>query len=121
MKIYSFKTKNFEIRVTAIDEIDPDFSFDETGETAAKVEAGDWQCFSVKAAVYFRGNEISADYLGNCIYADPVEFRDNVGLREKSRKDGRNYGSYFSDMVKQSIADARKEIEEIKSIKLRNN
>ena len=105
--IWKFKTANLTVLVTAETEYDPDVSFDETGETADKIASGEWEIFCAKATVLFQGNEIGTDYLGNCIYADIKEFRDHIGLVIKSRDDGRNYGSYFPDMVKTAISEAR--------------
>lgn len=105
--IWKFRTANFVVKVVAIDENEPDLSFDETGETQAKVASGEWTVFCAKASVSFRGEEIASDYLGNCIYADLNDFRDHVGLASKSRADGCNYGSYFADMVANVIKEAR--------------
>lgn len=106
--IWEFKTRNFTVRMTAEEEFDLDLSWDETGEIADKINRGDLDVFCAKCAVYYRGAEIAADYLGQCIYESPDDFRDHIGLAVRSRADGRNYGSYFSDMVRESIAQARK-------------
>jgi hypothetical protein len=110
--IYKFKTKNFVLSVDRLDEPYPDFSWDETGETAEKVESGEWDCFSVAASIYFRGEEIASDYLGNCIYLDFREFRDNLGIRKHV-----NCGSYFSDMVSECVKAARKHFQDLPRIK----
>jgi len=99
--IWEFKTLNFTIRMTAEDEFDVDLSWDESGEAAEKIASGEWSVFCAKCAVLFEGVEIGTDYLGNCIYADPKEFRDHIGMNAGG------YGSYFSDMVRGAIRDAR--------------
>jgi hypothetical protein len=106
--IWQFRTARFRIVVGWEWENDPDLSWDETGETREKLASGEWgnYCFAVK--LYCDGIEIAADYLGNSIYADPAEFRDHVGLAIKSRADGCTYGSYFTDMVRNVIAESRK-------------
>lgn len=99
-RMWKFETKRFSVEWHIEPECDPDFSFDETGETAEKIASGEWQCFTSKVAVYVDGVEIAADYLGNSIYADPKDFRDHIGARGA-------YGSYFRDMVREAIATAR--------------
>lgn len=109
--IWQFKTKNFIVRMTCdYQEESEDLSFDETGETQEKVASGEWSVYVFHAEVVERatGNTIGEDYLGGSIYADPKDFRDHVGLAIKSREDGRNYGSYFTDMIREAISEARK-------------
>ena len=60
--------------------------------------------------VLLDGNEIAADYLGNCVYNSAQEFIDHRGNKT---------GSYFSDMVRSAIAEARKNVARLQSIKLR--
>ena len=105
--IWRFKTARFCVDVTAEPEFCPDLSFDETGEIAEGIASGKYDCFCAKAAVYLDGREIAADYLGGCIYERADDFRDHIGLAEKSRQDGREYGSYFADMVAEAVARAR--------------
>ncbi len=115
--IYTFNTRNFTIRVDAMEEIDPDFSFDDTEETQEMIERGDWLCFAVRASVSFRNNgsmyanadvEIAEDYLGNCIHENIRDFRDNIGVVR---------GSYFSDMVRNVIREARKTLSEMPKLR----
>lgn len=105
--IWTFETARFRVVVDCDWETDPDLSWDETGETREKIESGEWGNYCFRAVVYCDGRELAADYLGNSIYADPAEFRDHVGLAQKGRADGRNYGSYFVDMVRNVINEAR--------------
>ena len=100
-EIWRFKTKRFTILMTAKEEHDLDLSWDETGEVLEKLESGEYQVFMAKCSVLLDGNEIGADYLGQCIYSNPLEFRDHIGMNLKG------HGSYFSDMVRQAIVEAR--------------
>ena len=100
-EIWRFKTARFTLVMTAEEEHDLDLSWDETGEVLEKVESGEYQVFMAKCSVLLDGNEIGADYLGQCIYSNPLEFRDHIGMNLKG------YGSYFSDMVREAIEDAR--------------
>ena len=106
--VWDFETARFRVVVDCDWESDPDLSWDETGETREKIESGEWGNYCFRARLFCDGREIATDYLGNSIYADPVEFRDHIGLAIKSRADGHNYGSYFTDMVRSVIAKGRK-------------
>jgi hypothetical protein len=90
--------------MTAEPEYDLDLSWDETGEIAAGVEDGTYTVFCAKCAVFVDGEEIAADYLGQCIYADIMDFRDHVGCKATG------CGSYFSDMVREAVSLARAEL-----------
>lgn len=104
-----FRTKNFRVVATISPDDDVDTSFDETGETADKLQSGEWEAFQTAVTVYYRGAELGADYLGGSIYANPADFfKEHIGLAAKSRADGCNYGSYFPDMVREAISEARK-------------
>ena len=122
--IREFKTKNFTVRVTAEEENDLDLSFDDTGEIREGLESGKFVAFCAKAAVYFRGNEIATDYLGNCIYESPESFMDHRECGKQNReyarqgKDG-SCGSYFAGMIRTAIAEARKEIAKFKTVYMR--
>lgn len=120
-EIYRFKTRNFLLVVDAVEETDPDLSWDETGETREKLERGDYLMFAARVRVIERntGAELAADYLGNCIYETPAAFMDHRGIKEKARKDGRNYGSYFTDMVRQACKEARTQLCAMQKIPVR--
>jgi hypothetical protein len=108
--LWTFKTKNFAVIVDAdYDEDTLDLSWDETGEVAEKIDSGEWAAYTFRARVLDRntGAELGVDFLGASIYADPQDFRDHIGLAIKSRADGRQYGSYFMDMVATAIEEAR--------------
>jgi hypothetical protein len=108
--IWSFSTKRFIVTLDWQHEQEADLSWDDTGEAREKIDAGAWVNCTFRTRVMLDACELATDYLGNSIHADPREFRDHVGLRAKARADGRNYGSYFTDMVRASIADARKAV-----------
>ena len=110
--IYKFNTRNFTIKVDAMEEHDPDLSWDETGETQRMIERGEWLCFTVKATLSFRGMKIAEDYLGNCIHENTRDFRDHFGIAKL-----KNTGSYFSDMVRNVISEGRKTLSEIPTLK----
>lgn len=110
--MWSFKTKHFRVAWDITPDEDCDASFDETGETAEKIASGEWSCFVSRVIVELNGREVGCDYLGNSIYETPAEFRDHIGARGK-------YGSYFTDMVRSSIAEARKNVAALQSVKLR--
>lgn len=119
MEIWSFRTANFLVLVTAETEYDVDLSWDDTGGVCQKLDSGDLEVFCAKCAVYLNGCEIASDYLGNCIYESAHDFRDHVGINEKSRADGANYGSYFSDMVRAAISEAREHMKKNQAVYIR--
>ena len=114
-----FKRKNFTVLVRAVEDQDVDLSFDDTGEVARKIDSGEFQCFGVITTLLFRGAEIAEDSLWGCIYEEPKAFMDHLGLSAKARKDGRNYGSYFADMIRTVIKEGRKAIADLQTVKIR--
>lgn len=113
MRIWQFKTRNFRVELSAEYEANPDLSWDDTGEVRDNLESGIWgnYCFAVK--VYGpHGEALSADYLGNSIYADPADFRDHIGARGQ-------WGSYFTDMVRTAIGEAREALADMQAIRIR--
>lgn len=101
MTIWEFKTKRFQVMVTAEEEYDLDLSWDETGEVSEKINNGFYMVFCAKAAVFLDGKEIASDYLSQCIYENLSDFKDNLGIAKTP------YGSYFSAMVRAVIEEAR--------------
>jgi hypothetical protein len=99
--IREIKTKDFTIRVTAEEEYTLDLSFDEDGSIEKLIEAGELGVFCAKAECFFKGVSISTDYLGQCIYKSVAEFQDHKGCRPAG------HGSYFSDMVRTVVGEAR--------------
>ncbi len=113
--IRTLKTRNFTVRVDAVEDQDLDLSWDETGETARKLETGDLCAFGVVVRVYFKGHEIGEDSLWGCIYELPRAFMDHLGIK-------RNHpgcGSYFTDMIRQAIKEARRTLSAMQSVHIR--
>lgn len=112
--VWSFSTARFTVSLDWSWEDYPDLSWDETGETQAKCESGEWGVFTFRTRCTLDGREIAADYLGNSIYADPKEFyKEHLGVRAMARKDGKNYGCYFTDMVATVVDEARKSLRDL--------
>lgn len=101
--IRTLETAKFRVILDCTPETDPDYSFDETGETAEKCNSGEWEnvTFRVRVIHTPTGIELSADYLGNSIYPDVRTFAaEHIGARGK-------WGSYYRDMVKTACREAR--------------
>lgn len=122
--IREFKRKNFTVRVSADWDYDTDLSFDDTGKVLKKLENGDLISFQVSVVVYCKGQEISADYLGGCIYENLEAFMDHKECGRQNRqmaaegKEGR-CGSYFADMISEAVREARKNLTELRGVYLR--
>jgi hypothetical protein len=103
-----YKTKNFAVQLRCDYEDFPDLSWADQ-ETLDKLDSGEWTNYVFSVVVLWKEREIAADYLGNSIYEDPQEFyREHLGIAALRRKTGKNYGCYFSDMMRTAIAEARK-------------
>jgi len=91
--IREFKTQNFHVLIDAVEEECPDLSFDETGETARKIDNGTYILFCARARCFFRGLEVASDYLGNYIYKSLEDFADHKECgrqnRARLRREGR--------------------------------
>ena len=111
---WHFHTKNFLIRWSIAPDYDLDLSWDETGEVRAKLESDEYVAFISKMEVIHKptGNVIGEDYLHGSIYENPRDFRDHIGNR---------HGSYFSDMVRSAVHEARGTIARIQAINLRGD
>lgn len=113
-----FRTKHFRVVAFIEPEDSLDLSWDDTGEVAEKINSGEYEAFCTTVAVYFNGVEIAANYLGESIYADPADFfEEHIGLAAKRRADGRNYGCYFPDMVREAIREARKALADVPKLR----
>lgn len=102
--LWTFKTARFTVAWEV--EFDPSYQYDgedEDGSIQAMLHSGEMVAFDSKVAVYLDGVEIGADWLGASVYYEnQVEtFRDHVGMNE------RGHGSYFSDMVRTAVKEAR--------------
>lgn len=93
--IREYNTKNYTVRIAALKEFDLDLSWDEDGETAQKIEDGEYIAFCAHATVIHRatGAILANDYLGNCVYRDFDDFRQP--------------GGYFQSMVRNVVKEAR--------------
>jgi hypothetical protein len=111
-KMWQFETAQFRIVWSIEPDEDCDFSWDETGETAENLRSGRWQCFTSCVSVIHKptGITLAEDCLGGSIYEKPADFRDHFGCRQNG------HGSYFSDMVRQAVSDARETIESLKAM-----
>ena len=109
--LWTFRTKNFRVEWQISPCTSLDLSFDDTGEAREKLGSGEYVAFDSAVVVYFRGDEIAADYLGESIYANPKDFRDHFGMNAKG------HGSYFSDMVREAVREARKHFADMPRIR----
>jgi hypothetical protein len=110
--MWKFHTPNFSVVWQITPDSDSDLSWDETGEVRENLERGIYQCFQSRIIVCYRGDIIADDYLGGSIYKDPAEFRDHIGARGK-------YGSYFTDMIRTAISDARRKFRKMQGVYIR--
>lgn len=115
--IYEFETKNFRLEVNALPEYGLDFSeWDENlkKEVLTKLDNATLCCFCVQALLIDKqtGQELASDYLGQCIYSDYQDFKDNLGINHKKS------GSYFSDMIHTVLRDGRENYNNRNLVKL---
>lgn len=114
-RVWKFQTQNFRIEYNVSPEDDLDLSWDVDGSVRKGIEDGKYVAFIAEVRVVHKptGAELGSDYLGGCIYENAQQFRDHIGLRGKS-------GSYFLDMVRTAIHEARDTFATIHAIKLRD-
>jgi hypothetical protein len=118
--IWQFNTRNFCVQFNARPEEPRVLDWDEDGSIARDLESGEFCAFVAEVRVLFHGIEIGADYLGGCIYKTPEDFRDHLGVRQYELKLSEELGepvavgSYFSDMVREAIREARENMGRIK-------
>lgn len=99
--MWEFNTKNFSVRWYISGCTDPDLSWDADGYFTKGLESGEYIAFNSEIAVFHGDKKIGADYLCESIYEEPEEFRDHFGMNSGQ------HGSYFSDMVRSAIKQAR--------------
>jgi hypothetical protein len=109
--MWTFKIKNFRIEWAISPCYDLDLSWDEDGEVRENLASGLWTAFDSSIRVYFRGEEVGCDCLGQSIYENPEDFRDHFGMN------GKGHGSYFSDMVREAIRDARRHFKDMPALR----
>lgn len=111
--MWSFKTKHFIVEwTTTPDVLDTSYMDQELAKDCkANVHSGKWKCFSSNVQVRVKGSNqlLASVYLGNSIYEKPAEFRDHFGMNANGQ------GSYFSDMVREAVAEARKNLPALKA------
>lgn len=100
LQMYRFETANLIVRATIEPDSDVDTSFDETGETKAKLASGEYEAFGTVVTVSTTsGIKLAESSLWGSIYAVPSDFfTEHRG----------NPGHYFPDMVREAVAEARK-------------
>ena len=107
--LWTFSTKNFTVKWYVSPCEDLDLSWDDDGSIREGLLEGRYVAFDCEIAVYLRGLKIGADYLGQCIYENAVDFRtDHIGSK----------GSYFTDMVREAIRDARQYLKVAQAIEV---
>jgi len=100
-RMWKFSTPNFTVvwYVSPCDDLD--LSWDDDGSIRDGLNSGKYVAFDSEVSVFFKGRKIASEYLGQSIYENVKDFRDHFGAANKG------YGSYFSDMVRQAIREAR--------------
>lgn len=114
-----FKTKHFKVIADAVEELDVDLSWDEDGSIREGLDSGKYIVFCARVRVLYNGREVGTDYLGNCIYKDFDDFMDHRECGKQNKKYERQgvetrCGSYFHDMIRSAIAEARKTLKKEK-------
>ena len=104
--LWTFKTRNFQVQWRVSPCYELDLSWDDDGSVREGLESGLLTAFDSEMVVLYRGAEVGADHLGQSIYEDVRDFRDHIGMNVKG------HGSYFSDMVRGAIAEARKTLKD---------
>lgn len=116
-RMYEFTIGRFTIAADIHPADHLDLSWDDTGETAEKLDSGEWEAFDTNVTVSLNGAEIASDWLCGSIYADPAEFfsghRDadpmnrNCSIMRAANGDNVMIGHYFPDMVRNAVQEAR--------------
>jgi hypothetical protein len=106
--VWNFRTANFEVFCRAEPEDYPDLSWADE-EVLDRLDRGVYQNICWHVGVRKNGHEIGSSYLGNSVYEDPSDFvREHLGVAPQERAGGFKYITYFPEMVREAIADARK-------------
>lgn len=103
--MWKFKTKHFTVqwRIEKDTLYTDGMDRDTAKECRDMVRSGKWKCFASEISVVHTasGAVLGEAFLGGSIYENPEEFRDHFGMNQKG------YGSYFSQMVREAIEEAR--------------
>lgn len=95
--IHTFAKDGFDIRFAVFPELmHPNDAFDDDGETARAIDAGEYEWFGAMVTVSKNGVELAEEYLGGCCYETYEEFMTGSG--------------HFDDMVETAIDMARQTI-----------
>lgn len=112
--IWSFSTAKFTVSLEITPSMFPDLSWADA-ETREKIESGFYTVFDSRVIVRHNetGAELGADYLVESVYENPSDFRDHFGMTRGG------FGSYFADMVKEAINQARESVANLGALRLR--
>lgn len=120
-----FRTAQFRVVADACPDDNLDLSWDEDGSTRAGLESGKYIAFIARVRViHDELGELSANYLGSCIYESFDKFMDHKECAAYNRElaargeEGR-CGSYFADMIYSAIKDARKRLLAIEQLNIK--
>ena len=95
------ESNGFEIKFhVGPEDMHPNDFFDDDGETAAAIDAGQYEWFIAKVTASKAGVKLGADYLGGCCYISAHEFMDCPN---------------YDDMVNQAIAAAKAKLAELQA------
>lgn len=115
--IWQFQTARMVVECGYTPEEDPDLSWADD-ETNAQLESGGLVNVTFWVKVRVGRMVVGTSSLGNSVYADPRDFaREHFGLRPLSRRDGVTYGSYFPDMVREAIHEARRTLKDMPNVR----
>jgi hypothetical protein len=96
--IHTFTKDGFDIRFAVFPELThPNDHFDDDGETARAIAAGDYEWFVAMVTASKNGIELAEEYLGGCCYETFEAFMQP--------------GDYFDDMVASAIDQAKQNID----------
>lgn len=93
----TINTPQFAVSLQCTYEESPDSSWWDD-ETRDQITRGVYGVYVFRVVVFWRGIEIGADYLGDSVYENPRDFAT----------EHRAGASYFSDMLRAAILDARR-------------
>lgn len=120
-------TAQFRVVAEAMNDDDPDMSWDDDGTCAAAIERGELMLFGVRVRVIHDTlGVVGSDSIWGCIYESPSAFMDHKECAAETRKlraQGSNavVGSYFSDLIAGAISEARSTIQGARHIYIRSN
>ena len=134
----TIRTKNFSLVVRAVVDPEPPGFLDprdpEDLKTLRQIDRGDLAHFGVVVVVCAQGIEVGTASLWDCNYTTPKEFDDHLGLAVRRRaaqaeensqaaaeaREPRriSYGSYFSDLVREALCEARERLLRLRGVPL---